>query len=133
MVSAPVSETLALERIARVLAGWQASANADGTSPSAGAQVDRDWADQLDPALAILKTLREPDLAMAAAGDADIWSRMVDAAIAARPRIDLPGADFPDLPEVRNAGHPSLATDTDERSDESFPASDPPPANPGVG
>jgi hypothetical protein len=132
-VNAPVSETLALERIARVLAGWQASANADGQSPSAGPQVDRDWADQLDPALAILKTLREADQAMAAAGDADLWSRMVDAAIAARPRIDLPGSDFPDLPDVRDSGHPSLATRTDERSDESFPASDPPPASPGVG
>jgi hypothetical protein len=132
-LTAPVSETLALERIARVLAGWQASSNADGTSASAGPEVDRDWASQLEPALAILKTLREPDQAMAAAGDADLWSRMVDAAITARVRIDLPGDDFPDLPEVRNAGHPTLVSDTDERSDESFPASDPPPANPGVG
>ena len=30
-----------------------------------------------------------------AAGDADLWSRMVDAAIAARPRIDLPGTEVP--------------------------------------
>lgn len=131
-MTAPVSETLALERIARVLAGWLASSNAEGSSPSAGPEVDRNWADQVDRALAILKTLREPDQAMAAAGDADLWSRMVDAAIAARARIDLPGSDFPDLPEVRNAGHPTLVTDTDERLDESFPASDPLPANPGV-
>lgn len=132
-MTAPVSETLALERIARVLAGWQASSNADGSSASAGPEVDREWASQIDPALAILKTLREADQAMAAAGDADLWSRMVDAAIAARARIDLPGSTFPDLPEVRDAGHPTLASDTDERVDESFPASDPPPANPGVG
>lgn len=132
-MSTSVSESLALERIARVLAGWQASANADGHLASAGPDVDRDWADQIEPALAILKTLREPDRAMAAAGDADLWSRMVDAAIAARARIDLPNSDFPDLPEVRNAGHPSLVSRTDERSDESFPASDPPPATPGIG
>ena len=132
-MSAPVSETLAIERIARVLAGWQASANADGDSPSAGPEVDRQWAEQLDPALAILKTLREPDQAMAAIGDTELWSRMVDAAIAARARIDLPGADFPPLPDVRNAGHHSILSGTDERSDESFPASDPPPASPGTG
>ncbi len=132
-MTAPVSETLALERIARVLAGWQASSNAEGASPSAGPDVDRNWTEQLDPALAILKTLREPDKAMAAAGDADLWSRMVDAAIAARARVDLPGEDFPTLPNVRNAGHPSLVSRTDERSDESFPASDPPPASPGIG
>jgi hypothetical protein len=131
-VSGSISETLALERIARVLAGWRASANADGQSASAGPEVDRDWVDQLDPALAILKTLREPDQAMAAAGDADLWSRMVDAAIAARPRIDLPGNDFPALPDVRDAGHPTLRTHVDSLSDESFPASDPPPASPGV-
>lgn len=132
-MSAPVSETLAIERIARVLAGWQASANADGDSLSAGPEVDRHWADQLDPALAILKTLREPDHAMAAVGNTELWSRMVDAAIAARARIDLPGTDFPTLPDVRNSGHPTLVSRTDERSDESFPASDPPPMNPGIG
>lgn len=132
-MTAAHSETLALERIARVLAGWHASANADGASASAGPEVDRDWASQLDTALAILKTLREPDQAMAAAGDGDLWSRMVDAAIAARARINLPGDAFPDLPEVRDAGHPTLASDTDERLDESFPASDPSPANPGIG
>lgn len=131
-MTAPVSETLALERIARVLAGWRASSNAEGTSASAGPEVDRDWADQVEPALAILRTLREPDQAMAAVGEADLWARMVDAAIASRARIDLPGSDFPDLPGVRDSGHPSLVTDTDERIDESFPASDPAPANPGV-
>jgi hypothetical protein len=132
-LDAPVSEKLALERIARVLAGWKASANADGSSPSAGPEVDRAWADELEPALAILKTLREPDPAMAAVGDSNLWARMIEAAIASRARIDLPGSDFPDLPQVRDSGHPTLATRADERSDESFPASDPPPANPGIG
>ena len=132
-MTAAHSETLALERIARVLAGWHASANADGASASAGPEVDRDWTNQLEPALAILKTLREPDQAMAAAGDAGLWARMVDAAIAARARINLPGDGFPELPQVRDAGHPTLACDTDERLDESFPSSDPPPASPGIG
>lgn len=132
-MDAPVSERLALERIARVLAGWKASANADGASLSAGPEVDQTWADEVEPALAILRTLREPDPAMAAVGDANLWARMVEAAIASRARIDLPGSDFPDLPEVRDSGHPSLASQTDERSDESFPASDPPPTSPGIG
>jgi hypothetical protein len=132
-LDAPVSQTFALERIARVLAGWHASANGEGESASASAEVESNWPDQVDAALAILRTLREPDRAMAAAGDADLWSRMIDTAIASRARLDLPAGGFPDLPEVRDAGHHTARSSTDERVDESFPASDPAPANPGVG
>lgn len=73
----------AIERIARVLAGRAASVNAQGDDPSAGATVDESWHDHVDDALAILKTLREPDPVMAAAGDAAVWQKMVEAAIAA--------------------------------------------------
>lgn len=132
-MDAAISETLALERVARVLAGWRASSNAEGHSASAGHEVDQTWPDQLESALAVLKSLREPDQAMAAVGDADLWSRMVDAAIAARSRVDLPERGFPALPEVREAGHQRGPwTEEDQRADESFPASDPPPASPGV-
>ena len=76
-----VSNTTALERIARVLAGQRLSANADGAEVSASAGVDAAWREHLDDARAVLRTLREPDQAMAAAGDVAMWERMVRAAI----------------------------------------------------
>jgi hypothetical protein len=79
----PVSNTPAVERIARVIAGRIVSINADGDDPSAGSRVDEIWSDYVDDALAVLRTLREPDRAMAEAGDADTWERMVVAAIEA--------------------------------------------------
>jgi uncharacterized protein YbdZ (MbtH family) len=78
----PVSHMSLVERIARVLAGWRASANAEGDESSASRHVDSVWPDYRDDALAIIHTLREPDPAMAAAGDAEIWERMVQAALA---------------------------------------------------
>jgi hypothetical protein len=78
-----VSNTPLIERIARVLAGQRLSANAEGSNPSAGEAVDLAWREHLDDARAVLRTLREPDEAMAAAGDAAIWEQMVQAAISA--------------------------------------------------
>ena len=72
-----VSTTPAVERIARVLAGQRISANADGDAESAGRQVDAVWRDYLNDAVAVLKTLREPDEAMAAAGDPRVWEAMI--------------------------------------------------------
>jgi hypothetical protein len=77
-----IAHTTAAERIARVIAGHRLSANGDGSSSSAGGLVDGSWRDHLDEAKAILHTLREPDAAMAQAGDAAVWERMVRAAIA---------------------------------------------------
>lgn len=76
-----VSKTDAIERIARVLAGQRLSSNAEGSEPSAGPDVDDAWPDYQADAIAVLKTLREPDEAMAAAGDAEIWQRMIAAAL----------------------------------------------------
>ncbi|EZP51571.1 MULTISPECIES: hypothetical protein [unclassified Sphingomonas] len=76
-----VSTTPLPERIARVLAGQRISANAGGDAESAGDQVDGAWRDYLDDARAVLRTLREPDRRMAAAGDPAVWERMVLAAI----------------------------------------------------
>jgi hypothetical protein len=73
----PVSNTSIVERIARVIAGRVASINAEGDDPSAGDRVDATWRDYRDDARSILRTLREPDPAMAEAGDVDIWERMV--------------------------------------------------------
>jgi hypothetical protein len=64
-----------------VLAGRDHSINAEGDDPSAGPTVDETWHEYVDDALAILRTLREPDAVMAAAGDAEIWERMVEAAL----------------------------------------------------
>lgn len=72
-----VSLTPAIERVARVLAGQRISVNADGDAESAGRQVDAAWRDYLDDARAVLKTLREPDTAMAKAGDPQIWEAMI--------------------------------------------------------
>ena len=77
----PVSEQPLVERMARVLAGAALSSNADGSDPSAGDKVDRAWRDHVNQALAVLHTRREPDVRMAAAGDPDGWTRMVEAAI----------------------------------------------------
>jgi len=82
-----VARTPIAERLARTLAGQRISANAEGTEESAAALVDARWRDYLPDALAVLRQLREPDAAMAAAGDVGTWERMVLAAIdEARPR-----------------------------------------------
>jgi hypothetical protein len=80
----PESNRPLVERIARVLAGAAHSSNAEGSDPSAGDKVDLVWPEHLNQALAVLHTMREPDEAMADAGDGEIWSRMVDAALAQR-------------------------------------------------
>ena len=77
----PVSELTAVERIARVLAGQRASANAEGYLASAGDVVDDSWHEHIADARAVLHTLREPDGAMAAAGDVETWRSMVEAAL----------------------------------------------------
>jgi hypothetical protein len=46
--------------------------------------VDRTWREHVNQALAVLHTMREPDEAQAAVGDADMWRNMVEAAIAQR-------------------------------------------------
>jgi hypothetical protein len=76
-----ISHTKLLERIARVLAGQRLSANAKGDAASAGADVDLAWSDYIDDATAVLKTMREPDQEMAAAGDPAVWTAMVRAAL----------------------------------------------------
>ena len=77
----PVSEQPLVERIARVLAGAALSSNAEGSDPSASEKVDLAWREHVNQALAVLHTMREPDSQMATAGDADTWSRMVEAAL----------------------------------------------------
>ena len=72
-----VSLTPAVERVARVLAGQRISANADGDEESAGRHVDAVWRDYLSDAIAVMKTLREPDAAMAKAGDPQVWEAMI--------------------------------------------------------
>lgn len=77
----PVSSLTLIERISRVLAGRAESINAEGDDPSAGPNVDETWHEYTADALAILRTMREPDPVMAAAGDADMWEKMVEAAL----------------------------------------------------
>jgi hypothetical protein len=80
----PISEHPLVERIARVLAGAAFSSNAEGSDPSAGEKIDLAWREHVNQALAVLHTAREPDEAMAAAGDERVWRNMVEAAIAQR-------------------------------------------------
>ena len=77
----PVSEQPLVERVARVLAGAAHSSNATGSDPSAGDKIDLVWREHVNQALAVLHTMREPDEEMAAVGDAETWSRMVEKAI----------------------------------------------------
>lgn len=76
-----ISVGTAVERIARVLAGQRISSNARGDDPSAADVVDASWHVYRDDAIAVLKTLREPDEAMASAGDPAVWDAMIRAAI----------------------------------------------------
>lgn len=78
----PVSHMSIVERIARVIAARVVSSNAEGDDPSAADRVDSIWRDYRDDALSVLRTLREPDPAMAAAGDVGNWERMIEAALA---------------------------------------------------
>lgn len=80
----PESNRPLVERIARVLAGSALSSNAEGSDPSAGNKVDKAWPEHVNQALAVLHTAREPDEAMAAAGDTEMWRNMVEAALAQR-------------------------------------------------
>jgi hypothetical protein len=77
----PVSEQPLVERVARVLAGAAHSSNAEGSDPSAAEKIDLVWREHVNQALAVLHTMREPDDDMAAAGDADVWRKMVEVAI----------------------------------------------------
>ena len=77
----PESNRPLVERIARVLAGAALSSNAEGSDPSAGEKVDLVWREHVNQALAVLHTAREPDEAMAAAGDPETWRKMVEVAI----------------------------------------------------
>ena len=78
-----VSNRNIVERIARVLAGQHYSANADGNQRSASEEVDAEWPHFIDDAVAVLKTMREPDEQMAAVGDVAVWERMIRAALPA--------------------------------------------------
>ncbi|HEV2594226.1 MAG TPA: hypothetical protein VGU01_03400 [Sphingomicrobium sp.] len=80
----PESNHPLVERVARVLAGAAHSSNAEGSDPSAGDKVDKVWREHMNQALAVLHTMREPDEAQTAAGDAEIWRKMIEAAIAER-------------------------------------------------
>ncbi len=76
-----IATTSAIERVARVLAAQRLSANADGGDAHAAEAVDSSWRDFEDDAVAILKSLREPDEAMERAGDIAVWQRMIAAAL----------------------------------------------------
>ena len=80
----PESNRPLIERIARVLAGAKLTSNAEGNNGSAGPEVDQTWHEHVNQALAVLHTAREPDEAMAKAGDAAMWRNMVEAALAQR-------------------------------------------------
>lgn len=75
-----------VQRIARVLAGQHYSRNADGAAPEGMAVaeiVDKKWPEFVDDAVAVLKTMREPDAAMRAVdyGSNGTWERMIQTAI----------------------------------------------------
>ncbi len=82
-----IAVTSPIERIARVIAAEALSVNGEGRDASAGGEVDAVWREEVDRAVAVLKTLREPTPEMvragrAAGGDpAEVWSAMVRAAI----------------------------------------------------
>ncbi|MBB5709115.1 hypothetical protein [Sphingomonas xinjiangensis] len=82
-----ISVTSPVERIARVIAAEAISINGDGQDASAGGEVDAAWPQEVNRAMAVLRTLREPTPEMVEAGraagsdPAEIWNAMVRAAI----------------------------------------------------
>lgn len=76
-----ISELGAIERIARVLAAERLSVNGERYEASVSYEVETEWHLYVEQAVSILKTLREPDIVMANAGDAQIWRAMVQAAL----------------------------------------------------
>jgi len=78
----PVSNLSLVERIARIIAARVVSINANGDDPSAAARVDECWRYYRSDFMSVIRTLREPDPAMADAGDVAMWERMVGAALA---------------------------------------------------
>ena len=86
-----IAVTSPVERIARVIAAQALSPNGDGPGGSEVAvstQVDLAWESEIDRAVAVLRTLREPTKDMVEAGRAAgsdpavVWSSMVNAALA---------------------------------------------------
>ncbi|MGF7151192.1 hypothetical protein FHS96_004855 [Sphingomonas zeicaulis] len=75
------ANTAPVERVARVLAGYELSRNGEGDMVSAGEAVNALWPDFTGAALAVLNALRAPSGRMAAVGDPEIWERMILAAI----------------------------------------------------
>jgi hypothetical protein len=71
-----------VERIARVIAGYRLSANADGIVGSAGDSVDGEWAAHQDEAVAILRSLREPSPTMEETGMAQEWRVLIEREVA---------------------------------------------------
>jgi hypothetical protein len=71
-----------VERIARVIAGYRLSANADGLVGSAGDAVDDEWGAHQDEAVAILKSLREPSPTMEETGMAQEWKVLIEREVA---------------------------------------------------
>jgi hypothetical protein len=78
----PISELTAVERIARVIAAEHLSINAEGYETSVADEVDAEWFNYRAMAVAVLKTMREPDIVMANTGDPATWTAMIEAALA---------------------------------------------------
>lgn len=82
-----ISVTSPVERIARVIAAEALSINGEGQDASASGEVDAVWPQEVNRAMAVLRTLREPTPEMVEAGraagsePAEIWNAMVRAAI----------------------------------------------------
>lgn len=85
-----IAVTSPVERVARVIAAQALSPNGEGPQGSdqpVSTEVDRAWRGEVDRAVAVLKTLREPTPEMVEAGrgaggdPASIWAAMVGAAL----------------------------------------------------
>lgn len=96
-----ISKTPAIQRIARVLAAQHLSSNAEGNEPSAAPDVDDAWPDYEEDAIAVLKTLREPDEDMVKVGDVAVWERMIAAALGSP--LDTPAISANAPPEEPTA------------------------------
>jgi len=89
-----IATTPIVERIARVLAAFELSENAEGDFASAALDVRDQWRDHVECATAVLKAMREPDQAMAAVGDNAIWERMIGAALGTSHAEDAASAAY---------------------------------------
>jgi len=76
-----IAQTTAIERVARALAARHIKRGGEVENAPPSIAIDRSWREYVGDATEVIRALREPDPAMANAGDPSVWTAMVRAAL----------------------------------------------------